>query len=305
MNLLNILTPLYLLITLGYLLKKYQFPNPEFWPGIERMIYYILFPTLILVALMRAQIDFSLIGKIAIVTLIPTQLSGLVQWFGFVSAQINNKTFSSMYQGAVRNNTAIALVVAAWLIPDKGLAIMAVIILIMIPVNNLSSILILLRYGEPDHQVNTQWWRGIISNPLIIACFVGLVFNLLGIRLHQALLDTADFLGRSALPFALLAVGAGLKFNSIFQKKFAILLSSFAKLLLTPLVTWLLCQLLGVESDVAKIAIIFSAMPTAVSSYILARQMGGDAETMAQIITFQTVMSALTLPIFLILLNAL
>lgn len=300
MNLLDILTPLYLLITLGFFLKKYDFPNQDFWPGIERMTYYVLFPTLIFVALMRATIDLTLIRNVAIVTLVPAMISGLSQWLGFLSPNLSRATFSSMFQGSVRNNTAISLVIAAWLVPDRGLAIMAVIILIMIPVNNLTSILILLRYGDAGENVPSNWWLGVLKNPLIIACALGLAFNISGINLPRSLIETADFLGKSALPFALLAVGAGLKFGTIFKNKLAISLTSFSKLILTPLLSWGLCILIGVNSDLAKIVIVFSAMPTAVSSYVLARQMGGDAEGMAQIITFQTIMAAFTLPVFLL-----
>lgn len=300
MTSLDILTPLYLLIILGFSLKRFNFPSLAFWTDIERMTYYVLFPTLIFVSLLKAPVDLSLLGKIIIIILIPTLISGLLQWLGFLSPKLSRGTFSSMFQGAVRNNTAISLVIAAWLIPDKGLAIMAVIMLIMIPAVNLMSIFILLRYGRSTTVASPSLWYGILSNPLIVACALGLFFNMLGVRLPQSLLDTADFLGRSALPFALLAVGAGLKFDSILQNKLAITLSSLTRLILIPTLCWLLCLLLNVEQDVAKVAIIFSAMPTAVSSYILARQMGGDSEGMAQIITFQTTLAAFTLPLFLI-----
>jgi hypothetical protein len=302
---LDILTPLYLLIILGFILKKYKFPSIEFWPAIERMTYYVLFPTLIFVALLKAPVDFSMLGKVVAVILIPTIISGLFQWLGFLSPNLSHATFTSMFQGAVRNNTAVSLVVASWLAPDNGMAIMAVVILIMIPAVNFMSIFILLKYGKTDDKITDEslatFISGVLKNPLIIACLLGLFFNMLGINLPQSIIGTAEFLGRSALPFALLAVGAGLTFKSIRQQKLALSLSSITRLVLTPFLCWMLCLLLNVEADIAKIAIIFCAMPTAVSSYILARQMGGDSETMAQIITFQTTLAAITLPLFLIL----
>lgn len=300
MDHLNILTPLYLLITLGFLLYKYDFPGKEFWPGIERMTYYVLFPTLIFVALVKAPVNLSLLGIILIVILIPSLISGALQWLGFFSTNLSGATFSSMFQGAVRNNTAISLVIAAWLIPENGLAIMSVVMLIMIPAVNFLSIFILVKYGKKKQVAPTNLWIGIIRNPLIVACLLGITFNLLNIKLPQPIVDTAEFLGRSALPFSLLAVGAGLKFNSVLQNKLALSLSSITRLILTPLLCWMLCLALKVEPDIAKVAIIFCAMPTAVSSYILAKQMGGDADGMAQIITFQTTLAAFTLPIFLI-----
>ena len=303
MSLLDILIPLYLLISLGYLFNKYQFPNPEFWSGIERMTYYVLFPTLIFVALVKAEINLALVLKVLIVISIPALFSGLFQWLGFLSPNLSRATFSSMFQGAVRNNTMISLVVASWLVPSNGLAIMAIIIMIMVPFNNFSSIYILLRYGKSTQSKDAtaaKLWIGILKNPLIIACILGLSLKILDIKLANSLINTADFLGRSALPFALLAVGAGLKFGSLFEKKLAILLSSFAKLVLTPLLSWGLCVLFDAGSDLTRVAIIFSAMPTAVSAFILAKQMGGDADAMAQIITIQTLLAALTIPVFLL-----
>ena len=301
MNLLDILTPLYLLIGLGFLLNKYQFPNKDFWPGIERMSYFVLFPTLIFVALIKAEIDLSLIGIIVLVVLIPSSLSGLLQWLGLLSPKLSSPSFSSMFQGAVRNNTVVSLVIVAWLLPDTGLAIMSVIILVMVPMNNFLATFVLLRYGRPSTAVSASWWKGLVANPLIIACFLGLSFNILNIDLPRSFINTADFLGRSALPFALLAVGAGLKLDSAFKNKFMILFPSISKLLIVPLLSWALCVLFEVERDVAMSAIVFGSMPTAVSCYILAKQMGGDAEGMAQIITFQTLMAAFTLPLFLVL----
>lgn len=301
MNILDILIPLYLLITLGYFLKKYQFPNKEFWPGIERLTYFILFPALLFAALLKTQINLALIGQVLVVITIPTAISGLFQWLGFLSPNLEEATFSSMFQGAARNNTLISLVVAAWLVPSNGVAIMAITILIMVPFNNLSAIFVLMHYGDNNQtKVQTKRWLGIVKNPLIIACILGLSFSILEIKLATPLVNTADFLGRSALPFALLAVGAGLKFGSIFEKKLAIFLSTFAKLLLTPVLALSLCIAFDASADLAKIAIIFSAMPTAVSSFILAKQMGGDADTMAQIITVQTIIAAFTIPVFLL-----
>ena len=299
MNLLDILTPLYLLITLGYILKKYKFPNTDFWPGIERMTSYILFPTLIFVALVKAEVNLALLGMVIIIIAIPAMLSGLLQWLGFLSPSLKKETFSSMFQGAVRNNTTISLVIVAWVVPTNGLAIIALIILVMIPFNNVTSIFILLRYGNSDGLVIPKWWLGLIKNPLIIACLLGLIVGALKIELPKPLINTAEFLGRSALPFALLAVGAGLKFGSLLEKKMAILLSSFAKLIFTPLASLGLCIALEADPNFTKVAVIFAAMPTAISAYILAKQMGGDADTMAQIVTVQTVLAAFTIPVFL------
>ena len=299
MNLSQILIPLYLLISLGLIFKYYRFPNNEFWAGLERLTYYVLFPALLFVALVKAPVNATLLGEIVLVIMLPALLIGFTQWLGFFSSSLLPATFTSMYQGAVRNNTTIVLVIAPWIVPDKGLSIVAVVILIIVPFNNIVSVLVLNHYGDNQTGRRVVWWKGIVKNPLIIACTAGIMVNLLEIKLPLSLLDTANFLGKSALPLALLAVGAGLRLGNVFHNKLAISLSSAAKLLLLPTIAWGACILFKVDTEVAKIAILYAAVPTATSGFILARQMGGDAGTMAQIITFQTLMAGFTLPIFL------
>ena len=299
MNISQILIPLYLLISLGLIFKYYKFPNDAFWPSLERFIYYVLFPALLFVALVKAPVNGALLKDIILVILLPALLIGFTQWLGFLFPSISSPTFSSMYQGAVRNNTAVVLVIAPWVVPDKGIAIVAVVILILVPFNNIVSVLVLNHYGDNKKRQQVTWWKGLIKNPLIIACIAGILVNFSGIKLPLSLLDTADFLGKSALPLALLAVGSGLKLGSIFHNKIAIILSSVAKLLVLPILAWGACILFQIDTETAKIALLYSAVPTATSSFILARQMGGDAETMAQLITFQTLLAAFTLPIFL------
>jgi len=300
MNILEILIPLYVLITLGFILKKTGFTNEAFWPGIEKVIYFILLPPLIFGALVKATIDLSMVENVFVIIFIPSVLITATQWLGFLSPQLSRATFSSMFQGSLRNNTIMSLAVASWVAPEQGLAIMAVIMLIMIPTGNVTAITILLHYGDNTGGKPVRWWQDIIKNPLIIACIFGLAFNLLSIKLPRPLMETINFLSRSALPFALIALGASLKFGTVFKNKLAILLSSTTKLIFAPLLIWGLCILLGIDAAFAKVAIIYGAMPTAVSAYILAKQMGGDAEGMAQIITFQIIATIFTLPMFLL-----
>ena len=299
MNLIEILIPLYLLISLGFIFKHYGFPTKDFWSGLERLIYYVLFPALLFVALLKAPINTTLLNDIVLVVLFPVLLLSSTQWLGFLSPSISSATFTSMYQGAVRVNTMIALVLAPWLAPVNGLAIMAIFILIMIPLNNVVSVIVLNHYGEVKQKNKGGWWKGIVYNPLILACIAGLAFNMVGVDLPKSLIDTADFLGKSALPLVLLSVGAGLTLGSIFKNKIAIILSSSVKLIILPVSIWGVCILLEVNAETAKMAIIFGALPTATSGYILAKQMGGNADAMAQIISFQTILAAFTLPIFL------
>ena len=183
MNLSQILIPLYLLISLGLIFKHYRFPNDEFWAGLERLIYYVLFPALLFVALVKAPVNATLLGEIVLVIMLPALFIGFTQWLGFLSSSLLTSTFTSMYQGAVRNNTTMVLVITPWVVPDKGLSIAAVVILIIVPFNNIVSVLVLNHYGNNQSGQQVIWWKGIVKNPLIIACTAGIIVNLSGVKL--------------------------------------------------------------------------------------------------------------------------
>ena len=77
------------------------------------------------------------------------------------------------------------------------------------------------------------------------------------------------------------------------------LFNASLKLLLLPALAFLLALLLGLEHEQSMLLMVFFALPTAASSYILTRQMGGDGQLMAGAITLQTALAVLTLPVLI------
>ena len=296
----DVLTPLYLLIALGFWLRLRRFPSGDFWAGVEQLTYFVLFPALIFHSLAQAQIDLSFIGLIVPTIVVPALLVGALQWLAFFDRRLRSPTFTSMFQGAVRNNTSMALVLAALVLPAEGLALMVLTATIMILFNNISCVAVLMRYGEGAQvQGFAQLWLPLVTNPLIVASALGLAVNFSGLMPPQALLGAFGFLGQSGLPLLLLAVGAGLRFRALGSKLVALLLPSAAKLLIFPLLTYSACHLLQVDPGTSRILLLYAAIPTAMSSYLLAGQLGGDSETMAQIISLQIIIAAFTLPLVL------
>lgn len=303
-SILDTLLPLYLLISLGYVFRHSNFLSLEFWDGVEKLVYYILFPALIFSNLARAEVDPALIRQILFAVAIPTFIVGAIQWLGFLDKRLSRETFSSMYQGAVRNNTTIGLVIAGLILPGQGVAVMALIMTIMVIINNISCVSVLTHYGDATQRFTAgqqkSMLRAVAGNPLIVASIAGLAFSFLSIRLPNPLHSTIYFLGQTGLPLALLAVGAGLKLKASAGKAMAIGISSFTKLAIMPALIYLFINLIEISLDDARIFVLYGALPTAMSSYVLASQLGGDKESMAQIITLQTLAAALTLPVVLL-----
>lgn len=294
----GVLTPVFGLMALGVAARREQFPGDNFWAPAERLTYFVLFPALIAGTLATADLGSTPWARLAVgiglAILLATLLVGLLQRI----APVEGPRFTSLHQGAVRMNTYVGLAIAARLAGDQGLAYAAVAIAIIVPLVNVLCVAMLAAFGERGEE-KPRVVRRVVTNPLILACLIGVSLNVTGIGKPPVLGDLADLLGRAALPLGLLAVGASLRWEAIRLFHWPEALATTLKLALLPATTFLLLSLLGLSGVPLTIGVLFTALPTAPSSYLLARQLGGDAPAMAAIIACQTVVSAITLPIVL------
>jgi malonate transporter len=137
----------------------------------------------------------------------------------------------------------------------------------------------------------------VVRNPLIWACAIGLVLNVAHVPLPKLWHEVADALGRSSLAIGLLVTGAGLYLEGMFRPSLAASVAVVLKLVLMPVLAVALALWFGLTGANLAIVAACSAVPASPSAYVLARQMGGDAPLLAQIITLQTILAAITMPI--------
>lgn len=293
------LWPIFALIVSGFVLQKLRVFGAEFWIGAEKLNYFFLFPALLISSLTLAPFFSSELPQMALLIVISIALV----WFFL---QLLRKRYSwpaarfgVLAQGALRFNTYLGLAVVAALFGKEGLALAAIILAIKVPILNLLSVWALVAGKEVRVR---QLLLPILKNPLILACFVGIALNLSGVGLPFGSDKFLSMLGAASLPLGLLCVGAALQPAYLLGERHALLLNSAGKLLLLPCLVGLLAWLLQLPALAGALVVIFFALPTAPSAYILARQMGGDSQLMAGIITMQTLLAALTLPLVLMLL---
>ena len=298
LSVLSALWPVFALVFLGFVGRHMAFPGDGFWQPAEKLTYFVLFPVLLVNKLGSSDMTgvpvFEIAAAVSLLLVISTLLCFLLRhWLAFSAAG-----FTSFYQGSIRFNTYVALAAAAAIFGGQAVAISAVIIAIMIPLINLLCIIVF------STQVSsTQGIRSLLStllkNPLIISCLLGIALNLSGLGVPQMASSVAGLLGSMALPLGLLAVGAGLNIHALKAVQSAVWVSSLIKLLIFPLIMYVICTIMELSPLMTGLLLVFSAVPTAPSAYILARQLGGDAEMMAAIITGQVLLSMLTLPFIL------
>jgi predicted permease len=205
--------------------------------------------------------------------------------------------FTSVFQGATRWQTSVALAVAATLFGDAGLALGAVGVVAMTPLLNVMNVWVLARYATPD----APGWRrvalAIAKNPFILGCAVGLLINVTRIPIPQPAYDAATALGRVGLFLGVLTVGAGLRLGALAPLRTVTWVTAALKLVVMPATAIGLGAALGMRGTNLAVIACCASVPSTSSAYVLARQMGGDAPLMAEIITVQTLLAVVTMPI--------
>jgi malonate transporter and related proteins len=293
------LLPVFLLIVLGFGLKRSLMRLETQWHGLERLTYYVLFPALLIETLVKADLSKVPVAGVGGALLLSALLMSLLclalrpllaRW------AVDGPAFTSVFQGATRWQTYVALAVSANLYGDTGLALASVAMVAIIPLVNVFSVAVLAHYASPEKQSVRVIAMTVVRNPLIWACAIGLAINVAHLPLPRIWHEVADALGRSSLGIGLLVTGAGLQLAGMFRPSFAASIAVFLKLVLMPALAVALALWFGLSGANLAIVAACSAVPASSSAYVLARQMGGDAPLLAQIITLQTILAAVTMP---------
>jgi len=302
---LTALMPVILVIASGYLIARTGLITGDQWRGVERLAYFVLFPVVLFRTI--SQADFSsfptlnmgasLLATIFCMAIVLLPIRTVIErvW------GIGPPRFTSIFQGTLRWNAMIALAIADNVTGEAGLAMLAVAMVFMIPVLNVLSILVLSRYASGATPSAARILRDLYTNPFIVSIGAGVVLNVSGLALPSTVDDTLAIFSRAALPIGIICVGAGLDLGSLRRPGPALTMGTFLRPVFMPPLAFAFASLFGVTGPALAVVIIASSVPCASNSYLLARQMGGDAKLMAEIITLQTLVATLSVPLALLL----
>ncbi|MBP0116352.1 MULTISPECIES: AEC family transporter [Bradyrhizobium] len=293
------LLPVFILIVLGIVLKRSLMRLDTQWHGLERLTYFVLFPMLLIQTLVKAdlsKVPVAGVGGALLLSALGMSLLCLALRPALSRLDIDGPAFTSIFQGATRWQTFVGLSVAANMFGDVGLALASVAMVAIIPLVNVFSVAVLAHYASPEKQSGRAIVMTLVRNPLIWACAIGLFINVTRLPLPKLWHEVADALSRSSLAIGLLVTGAGLHLEGLLRPSAAAAIGVAFKLVLMPALALALAVWFGLSGESLAIVAICSAVPTSSSAYVLARQMGGDAPLLAQIITLQTMLAAITMP---------
>jgi hypothetical protein len=306
-SIIDSLVPVFLVIATGWLTRVSGFIADRDWSGLEKVTFYVFFPATIVDTLARADlrtvpvlgVGAALVGAILTIAAVLLILRRFLQQ----SIGLDGPGFTSLFQGSTRWNTFVALAAASSLFGARGVTLMAVAIAAMVPLLNTLAIYVLVRFAGGPPQTPRQILRTFMTNPFIWSCAIGLALNVSAVPLPKPVASFVDILGGAALGAGLLIVGAGLDARRLARPQPVHLLSMATKLVMLPLIAVTLAKTLGVDGLDLSVTAIAASVPTASGAYVMARQMGGDAALMAELITIQTVAALITMPVMLALLT--
>ncbi len=291
------LISVFMMIALGALLKRFAFREEPSWQLVDRLNYFVFFPSLLAFTLATSDLSEIEVGPIAAALLSGLACAAaLVLGLRIVMA-VPGPQFSSMFQGALRWNGFVAIATVAALVPGQGLPLVAIVVAVLVPLLNILSVIVI---TQTTQHGRTPWRTlpvTLARNPLIIACLAGLALNGQTPLLESPAGVTLGALGRAAMPLGLIGVGAGLDLAALRGHTSLITVTTLIKLVFMPTLFAAFADLYGIEGMARTVMVICGTVPGATSSYVLARQLGGDATLMAGLVTASTLVALATMPV--------
>ncbi|PLY01398.1 MAG: AEC family transporter [Desulfuromonas sp.] len=307
LEILNIVLPVFAVIGLGFLLRRWQMIDQPFIHQTNRLVFYVALPLLLFYKIGTADFFHSFNATLAGISVVGLLIAfaGAYVWGKMRSYPAS--TLGAFTQGAFRGNLAyvgLAMVFNAY--GEEGLTRAGLLMGFLVPVLNLLAICALLLPQQDRSRAadNVSWLKQLALNPLIIASALGVLWSFYSLPMPLMLERSLHIASGMALPLALLAIGASFSLEKLRGDLMTAFFATGIKLIWLPLLTAGLLHLTGVTGLDFAIGVLLAATPAATANYIFAQQLGGDAELSGSIVMMSTLSSCVTYTIILLLLRS-
>jgi predicted permease len=299
---LNSIFPVFALIGLGYLLKKFSLTNDAYLKTSDRLVYFIFFPALLFWKIGGASsiiIDWLFCGAVISAIIVVYLLSCIaIKVFDISAYQAG--TFS---QSCYRFNTYIGMAIILNALGDEGVKHFGILIGFAIPLINLLAVSTLIWFSGKDFnaaQRSRMTVKAVGSNPLILACIGGILYARF-INYFPVFVDNAFNLTTFiTLPLALLSIGGALTLKNFKQHFKVSLIAAVFKLVLLPLTGYILMKKFYIAPVPFKVGMIFFTLPTSTAIYVLSSQLNSDTRLASASIVLSTMFSFISLSLILL-----
>lgn len=317
----NTVLPLLLLMLVGFVCRRIGLFDDSFVKKGNNMVFRIFLPVLVCKNIMQATGTDSSTIKVFLYVIISVTVLFAVLFLIIPLFEKDNRKRGVMIQAIGRSNYAIfGLSLVELIFPGQDVSVASILVLATVPLFNVYSTIALEVFNLPEDlskklegaeekarkkKAALHILKGILLNPLIIACVLGFLFYKFKITFPAPIASTINNLANVATPFALVLLGGSFEFSKIHGNLKHLIICVVGKLILSPAIFVTLAAVLGFRGPALAAILITFASPAAASSYPMAQQMGGDSELAAEHIVFSTTFSVLTVFVFIFILKTL
>jgi len=301
-EILKTILPIFVIILLGWSLRRLEFMQEGFLKPANRLVYYVAIPAMIFREIAEAEFlqHFSLV--LVATTLVPLLIVAVVGFILVRGIKLPPYRVGSFLQCSFHGNLGyIGLAVAFYFLGDEGFTRASILAGFVMLLQNFLAVVSLSRFNkEPDQKISTlSLVRRVLLNPVIISAMAGMAFSLTGLNLPVIVDSSLKILSGMALPLALLVIGTSISFVQMQQQLQLTALIGVLKLVFLPAIGLILFHLLHLRRIEYLPALILLASPTATVSYVMASEMAGDADMATAAISVTTLVSAFTFILWL------
>ena len=301
----NVVAPLFLMMVLGYFLKYIKIFDQHTLDVMNKVVFKVFLPVLLFYNVYTTDLETVFDGKLILFAASGVIILFLLLLFFIPKIEKENPKRGVMIQGVFRSNFVIfGIPVATSVYGDGNVGTTAMLIAVVVPLFNMLAVISLEMFR--DSEINLKHiLKGVITNPLIIGAFVGIVFLLIGIKLPSCIMETVEDVSKMATPLGLILLGASFSFSDVNKYLKETIFIVITKLLVVPAIMIPLSIYLGIRGIALLTLTIIYGSPTGVSTFQMAKQMDGDSDLAAQIIVFTSFFCIITMFMWIYILKTL
>ncbi|MBR2916227.1 MAG: AEC family transporter [Clostridia bacterium] len=289
--------PIFILMSLGYILKKIKLADKKSVDVVNGWVFTIFLPVLLFYNIYKTQTADVLNVKLIVFAVVGILLVFVLGYFAVLFLTKDNAKRGVMLQGFFRANFAIlGIPLVSYICGNKTSGLASLMVAVVIPVFNILAVIALEVFRKGNSNLNIlKLLRGIITNPLIVGCVIGLIVFTLDLKLPSVIEKSVKDIASMATPLSIIALGAVFDFSDIkgyFRENVIVVMT---KLVIVPLIVIPIAIWTGFRGEALACLLVVFASPVAVSSFSMAQQMDGDENLAVQVIAISSALCIATL----------
>ncbi len=299
--------PIFILMLLGYTLKSIKLADKKSVDVVNGWIFKIFLPVLLFYNIYSTRTSDILNVKLIVYAAVGIFLVFIFGYFAVLFLSKDNAIRGVMLQGFFRSNVAIlGIPLVSYICGNKTSGLASLMVAVLIPVFNTLAVIALEVFRKGNNKLNIlKLLRGIITNPLIIGCVIGLIAFAMDLSLPSVIEKSVKDIASVATPLSIITLGTVFDFSNIkgYFKENVIVVTT--RLIIVPLIMIPIAVWMGFRGEALACVLTIFATPIAISSFPMAKQMDGDENLAVQVIVISSALCIVTLFLWIFALSSL